>query len=96
MSKTVAAFAIGDGGTMVFGIDPDELTVPGLNGEDPKKLRDRLYYLVHRTVVPSPDVTIEDHQVAARPVRAVVHTSASPAEAARSGNGALEATGSDA
>ena len=48
---------------MVFGIDPDELTVTGLDGEDPKKLRDRLYDLVHRTVVPSPDVTVEDHQV---------------------------------
>jgi len=53
MFKTVAAFATGDGGTIVFGIDPDELTVTGLDGEDPKKLRDRLYDLVHRTVVPS-------------------------------------------
>jgi hypothetical protein len=63
MFKTVAAFATGDGGIMVFGSDPDELTVTGLDGEDPKKLRDRLYDLVHRTVVPSPDVTVEDHQV---------------------------------
>ena len=63
MSKTVAAFAAGDGGIMVFGIDPDELTVTGLDGEDPKRLRDRLHGLVHRTVVPSPDVTVEDHQV---------------------------------
>jgi predicted HTH transcriptional regulator len=63
MFKTVAAFATGDGGIMVFGIDPDELTVTGLDGEDPKKLRDRLHGLVHRTVVPSPDVTVEDHQV---------------------------------
>ncbi len=36
MFKTVAAFATGDGGIMVFGIDPDELTVTGLDGEDPK------------------------------------------------------------
>ena len=36
MFKTVAAFATGDGGTIVFGIDPDELTVTGLDGEDPK------------------------------------------------------------
>jgi hypothetical protein len=48
---------------MVFGSDPDELTVTGLDGEDPKKLRDHLYDLVHRTVVPSPDVAVEDHQV---------------------------------
>jgi hypothetical protein len=34
--KPVAPFATGDGGIMVFGIDPDELTVTGLNGEDPK------------------------------------------------------------
>jgi hypothetical protein len=59
MFKTVAAFAIGDGGTMVFGIDPDELTVTGLDSEDPKELRDHLYDLVHRTVIPSPDVTVE-------------------------------------
>jgi len=68
MFKTVAAFATGDGGTMVFGIDPDELTVTGLDGEDPKKLRDRLYDLVHRTVDPSPDVTVEDHQVGGRTI----------------------------
>jgi hypothetical protein len=36
MFKSVAAFATGDGGIMVFGIDPDELTVTGLDGEDPK------------------------------------------------------------
>jgi hypothetical protein len=63
MFKTVAAFATGDGGTMVFGIDPDELATTGLNGGDPKKLRDHLYDLVHRTVIPSPPVTVEDHQV---------------------------------
>jgi predicted HTH transcriptional regulator len=63
MFKTVAAFATGEGGTMVFGMDPDELTVIGLAGEDPKKLRDHLYDLVHRAVVPSPAVSVEDHQV---------------------------------
>ena len=36
MFKTVAAFATGDGGILVFGSDPDELTVTGLDGEDPK------------------------------------------------------------
>jgi hypothetical protein len=53
MSKTVAAFATGDGGTMVFGIDPDELTGYRARRRGPEKLRDRLYDLVHRTVVPS-------------------------------------------
>lgn len=45
--KTVAAFATGDGGTVVFGMDPDELTVTGLSAGDPKKLRDQLYDLVN-------------------------------------------------
>jgi hypothetical protein len=61
--KTVAAFANGDGGVMVFGVDPDEVTVTGLSGDDPKELRDRLYGLIHRTVVPSPTVTIEPYEV---------------------------------
>jgi len=61
--KTVAAFATGDGGVMVFGIDPDELTIVGLGGDDPKELRDHLYALVHRTVMPSPSVIVEDHRV---------------------------------
>lgn len=70
--------ATGDGGIMVFGIDPDELTVTGLDGEDPKKLRDRLYDLVHRTVVPSPDVTVEDHQVDGKTIL-VLHVAPGPA-----------------
>jgi Putative DNA-binding domain len=36
MLKTAAAFATQDGGTMVFGMDPDDLTVTGLGGQDPK------------------------------------------------------------
>jgi hypothetical protein len=66
--KTVAAFANGDGGVMVFGVDPDELTVVGLGSDDPRKLRDLLYALIHRTVVPSPSVLIEDHQVDAQTI----------------------------
>jgi len=78
MFKTVAAFATGDGGIMVFGIDPDELTVTGLDGEDPKKLRDRLHGLVHHAVVPSPDVTVEDHQVDGETIL-VLHVAPRPA-----------------
>ena len=63
MLKTAAAFATQDGGTMVFGIDPDELTVTGLGDQDPKKLRDRLYALVHGTVVPAPSVMVTDYQI---------------------------------
>jgi hypothetical protein len=61
--KTAAAFATQDGGTMVFGMDPDELTVTGLGDQDPKKLRDRLYALVDGTVVPPPSVTVTDYQI---------------------------------
>ena len=56
----------------------DELTVTGLDGEDPKKLLDRLYDLVHRTVVPSPDVTVEDHQVDGKTIL-VLHVAPRPA-----------------
>jgi hypothetical protein len=75
--KTVAAFATGGGGTVVFGVDPDELTVTGLGDEDPKKLRDRLYDLVHRTVIPSPDVTVEDHQAKGQTIL-VLHVAPGP------------------
>jgi hypothetical protein len=63
MLKTAAAFATSGGGTMVFGLDPDELTVTGLGDDDPKRLRDRLYDMVHRTVIPPPEVTVTHHQV---------------------------------
>ena len=44
--KTVAAFANGYGGNIVFGIEKDEATVCGLDGIDPLKERDRLTQLV--------------------------------------------------
>jgi hypothetical protein len=61
--KTVAAFATGRGGTMVFGMDPDELTVCGLGSEDPKKLRDRLGNLIRETVIPTPNFSIDHYTV---------------------------------
>ena len=66
--KTVAAFATGDGGTIVFGMDPDEMTVTGLDGEDPTRLRDQLYDLIHRSVIPPPAATIGHYQVNGRTV----------------------------
>jgi hypothetical protein len=60
--KTVAAFATADGGTVVFGMDPDELTMTGLEGES-RKLRDRLYDLVNQIVIPSLPVTVSCHTV---------------------------------
>jgi len=76
--KTVAAFANCEGGIMVFGMEPDELTVIGLGGEDPKKRRDRLYALIHRTVVPSPEVLVEYYQVDGKTIL-VLHVRLGPA-----------------
>jgi hypothetical protein len=61
--KTVAAFAMGQGGTMVFGVDPDETTVLGLGDEDPRELRDRLGHLIRAVVMPTPDFTVNDYLV---------------------------------
>lgn len=63
MLKTAAALATQDGRTMMLAMDPDELTVTGLGYQDPKRLHDRLYALVHGTVVPPPGVTVTDCQV---------------------------------
>jgi predicted HTH transcriptional regulator len=64
MLKTAAAFASQDGGSMVFGMDPDEITVVGLGDQDPKKLRDRLY----ATVIPPPSVTVTDYQIGGKTI----------------------------
>lgn len=58
MLKTVAAFATWDGGTMIFGINRDELTITGLGDEDPGRLRDQLVDLVRAAVDPMPSVTV--------------------------------------
>lgn|ERR1022692_1425948 len=63
MLKTVAAFATWDGGTMIFGINRDELTITGLGEEDPGKLRDQLVDLVRAAVDPMPSVTINHHKI---------------------------------
>lgn len=48
--KTVAAFANGHGGSIVFGIEKDEATVCGLDGIDPITDRDRLTQLARSIV----------------------------------------------
>jgi Putative DNA-binding domain len=63
MLKTVAAFATWDGGTMIFGINRDELTITGLGDEDPTKLRDRLVDLVRAAVDPMPPVTVTHYKI---------------------------------
>jgi hypothetical protein len=61
--KTVAAFATGNGGTIVYGINKDEVTVTGLGGDDPTKLRDHLGDLIQAAVIPTPDFTVTDYQI---------------------------------
>lgn len=57
--KTVAAFATGAGGDIVFGVDRDEITLVGLQLKDPLAERDRMYHLVRDWVTPAPDVEID-------------------------------------
>lgn len=59
MLRTVAAFATGEGGTIVFGINRDEVTVTGLGDGDPGKMRDRLVDLIHAAVIPMPQVAAD-------------------------------------
>jgi hypothetical protein len=63
--NTIAAFANGTGGTVVFGVDRDELTVLGLGDNiDPNKERDRIGQLIRTRILPTPDFTITPHTVA--------------------------------
>lgn len=61
--KTVAAFANGTGGDLVFGIDKDEATICGLENIDPLKERDRLIQLARSIVTPAPAVEVHQHEV---------------------------------
>ncbi|HUY50379.1 MAG TPA: ATP-binding protein [Streptosporangiaceae bacterium] len=61
--KTVAAFANGYGGNMVFGVEKDEATVCGLDGIDPLGERDRLAQLVRAIVTPAPEVEVRQYDV---------------------------------
>jgi hypothetical protein len=58
--KTVTAFANQDGGHILFGMNPDEVTVVGLEDAEFKDVRDRLGQLIRGNVVPpDPDYTIQ-------------------------------------
>jgi hypothetical protein len=61
--KTVAAFANGYGGNMVFGVEKDEATVCGLASIDPLRERDRLAQLVRAIVTPAPEVEVRQYDV---------------------------------
>lgn len=60
--KTVAAFASGDGGQVVFGMDRDEVTVFGIDG-DPTEARDHLEQVIRAAIVPEPYTTVTIHTV---------------------------------
>ncbi|MGW1148505.1 AlbA family DNA-binding domain-containing protein [Streptomyces sp. NPDC002454] len=72
MLKTVAAFASGDGGTIVFGINRDEMTVVGIAPDAARQPRDELTNLVRATVVPTPQVQVESYDLDGRRVFALV------------------------
>jgi hypothetical protein len=60
--KTVAAFATGAGGLLIFGIDRDETTVVGLDGSA-QELRDRLGDLVRAAITPTPEFEVVPYVV---------------------------------
>ncbi|MBL1085841.1 ATP-binding protein [Streptomyces actinomycinicus] len=62
--KTVAAFANGDGGAIVFGIHRDEVTVTGIAEDKPStRMRDEFGNLVRATVQPTPDFEIKEYRL---------------------------------
>jgi predicted HTH transcriptional regulator len=60
--KTAAAFANGQGGSIVFGVEKDEATVCGLDGIDLITERDRLTQLARSIVTPAPDVEVRSYE----------------------------------
>lgn len=61
--KTVAAFANGHGGNLVFGVESDEATVCGVESGDLIKARDRLAQLAWTLVTPSPVIEVRPYEV---------------------------------
>jgi predicted HTH transcriptional regulator len=59
--KTVAAFANGHGGSIVFGVEKDEATVCGLEEADLITARDRLAQLARSIVTPAPDTEVRQY-----------------------------------
>ena len=67
--KTVAAFANGNGGVILFGVD-DEGTFIGVTG-DVSKMKDDVIRMVRDNVTPSPKVRIEDCVIDAKTIIAL-------------------------
>lgn len=67
--NTIAAFANGAGGTVVFGVDRDELTVLGLPADvELNKERDRLGQLIRTRILPTPDFRITSHVISGKTI----------------------------
>jgi hypothetical protein len=58
LMKSVCAFANGDGGSVLFGVD-DELGVPGIQEGSIGRIRDQLQQLVDSWVQPTPKITFD-------------------------------------
>ncbi len=63
MYKTVAAFANGHGGSIVFGVEKDEATVCGLDGVDLIAARERLTQLARSMITPAPEVEVQTYEL---------------------------------
>lgn len=74
MARTIAAFANGSGGTIVFGIDPDEATILGVS-QPFDAIRDRLTDIVHGqlTTPPTTEVRSLDTDQGLMVVLLIVH-----------------------
>jgi hypothetical protein len=68
--KTVAAFANGVGGVILFGVDDDDGNIVGVTG-DVSKMKDDIIRMVRDNVTPRPKVRIEDCAIDAKMVLAL-------------------------
>lgn len=58
VARTVAAFANGNGGTIVFGIDRDEMTLVGCSVDNALSIRDDLQRVFTSRVTPAPSLSV--------------------------------------
>jgi hypothetical protein len=68
--KTVAAFANGIGGVILFGVDDDDGNIVGVTG-DVSKMKDNIIRMVRGNVIPEPKVRAEDCIIDAKTVIAL-------------------------
>jgi conjugative relaxase-like TrwC/TraI family protein len=70
--RTVAAFANGQGGRILFGVSDDGDVLGLLRNEAESRTRDRITELVRATVTPLPNYSLELYDVEGRPERVVL------------------------